>query len=450
MIDRYVQPTMHWLKRVVTQPRSELDRWQRAARFAYDLTRFGARQMQHDRAPQMAAALAFRVLFGLLPVLIVATILVREFTDLDRFLTLIESFLEAVGLDKLTVTVAEADTEPETLQFWLEGMIRTADGINLRAIGSVGFAIIIYASISLMVTIENSFNIIYRASEGRSWARRIPLYWFIMTISPVALGVAAVVDNKFGTLIIEQVNDWQWLFITVSFLWRFLIEWLVMFAVYTLVPHAKVAAKPAAIGAAVTVLLMEIGKQTMGAYLGNAFTISHLYGSLGLVPLFMFWVYLMWLGVLFGLQVSVALQMLHGRRLNEIEQKRETASLIDPAAVLSVMELIASRFNEGQSTPTETIASDASLPRNIVRQILDRLVEAGLLHRVDRDDDAVALALPPEKISADRLIDIGFALADGNGDGHQCSLLTKLRSAQRNLAAQLTLATLVPTKPSEP
>ena len=53
------------LRRAINEPFRELNRWQRAARFTYDLGRYGARQLKEDRAPQMASALAFRTLFGL-------------------------------------------------------------------------------------------------------------------------------------------------------------------------------------------------------------------------------------------------------------------------------------------------------------------------------------------------------------------------------------------------
>ncbi len=76
MLRRNANAAFHWLKRVVSQPREELNRWQQAARFAYDLGRFGARQLRHDQAPQMAAALAFRALLGLVPVLVVGTVLI--------------------------------------------------------------------------------------------------------------------------------------------------------------------------------------------------------------------------------------------------------------------------------------------------------------------------------------------------------------------------------------
>ncbi len=450
-IRRYIQLAVLWLTRVVTQPRSELDRWQRAALFTYDLSRFGARQLRHDRAPQMAAALSFRVLFGLLPVLIVATILVRSVIGIDVFLERLDNLLDDTGLAQMHVMDlaqegADPDAKSVSLKQWLESLVGQAAEINIAAVGWVGLALIIYASISLMVTIENIFNTIYRAPEGRSWARRVPLYWFILTISPAVLGLAAYLDGEIANLFTPS-EGWDWAVTAGSWLWIVMIEWLFMFAVYTLVPNTTVSAKPAAIGAGITVLLLEVGKRTMGAYLSNAFTISHLYGSLGLVPLFMFWVYLMWLGVLFGLQVSATLQMLHGRRLDEIERKRESVGLIDPAAVLTVMEIVTSRFNRGKQTPARKIAEEASLPLHVVSQIFERLAEAGIVHRLDSEEETVSLAQPPDQISADQLIDIGFAMADASGDGKHSSLLERLRETQRNLAAQVTLASLAPPNP---
>ena len=74
-IRELIQKSTEHLLRIITQPRSELTRWQRAARFTYDLGRTGAQQLRRDRASQMAAALAYRTLFSLLPILAVGTAL---------------------------------------------------------------------------------------------------------------------------------------------------------------------------------------------------------------------------------------------------------------------------------------------------------------------------------------------------------------------------------------
>ena len=88
MIQRVFKWTTTCLRNIITRPREELDRWQRAARFFYDLARYGAQQLRHDRASQMAGALAFRSLFALLPVFIVGMIVIKAVRGTDSFLDL--------------------------------------------------------------------------------------------------------------------------------------------------------------------------------------------------------------------------------------------------------------------------------------------------------------------------------------------------------------------------
>lgn len=466
MLRTYVQLALQWLNRVIHQPRSELDRWQRAARFTYDLGRHGYHQLVQDQAPQMAAALAFRALFGLVPVLVVVTILVRAMIGVDEFQRWTDRVLQSLGVDVLTVvppTPLPPDTTPIgpdsmsvdplgpaptalasrarpgiSLQEWLDGVIAQAATVNMAAVGWVGFVLIIYSAISLLVTIEDSFNSIYRAPEGRRWSRRVPIYWFLLTVSPLAVWLMAYLQGR--------LHDWTgpaeqqaWYFILLGIAWNGAIGWLLMFTVYMLVPSTTVAARPAAIGALVAVVLLGLGKQTLGAYLNNAFTVSQLYGSLGLIPLFMFWVYLMWLAVLFGLEVSATLQFLAGRRLEELETSRPTGGQLDPLAVVAVMERIAARFEEGLAATARTLSEETHLADETMQTILHELATSGLVHRLEADATAVAIARSPDTIPASQLLEIGYRLSDAGGEPLS-KLLTRLREAQHALAGQFTLA----------
>jgi membrane protein len=101
----------------------------------------------------------------------------------------------------------------------------------------------------------------------------------------------------------------------------------------------------------------------MVAYISNALTLSYLYGTVGLVPILMLWVYVMWLCILFGLEVSATLQTLGGRRrLEEMDRKRRRQALIEPASILLVMEVIAERFQQSQPIAIRIIAEETSLP----------------------------------------------------------------------------------------
>ncbi|MFC1759559.1 YhjD/YihY/BrkB family envelope integrity protein [Planctomycetota bacterium] len=451
MLREGIKVVVGWIRRAVTKPFEELDRWQRATRFAYDLGRYGAHQLREDRAPQMAAALSFHTLFGLAPVLVVTTILVKAIRGSDAIVKPIHAVLVAAGLDQVYVPAAEPNGADVTLAAWLERLTGQLANVNLSAIGGVGLAVIVCASIGLMVTIENSFNTIYRAPGGRAWVRRVPLYWFVLTVSPVLVALASYVDVHFNNWI-ASVATWQWLLATARVLWSLSIVWLLMFAVYTIVPNSTIAIRPALAGSFVAATLLFVGKHTLGAYLGSAFSINQLYGSLGLVPLFMAWVFLMWLGILFGLQVSATLQMLHGRSLEEMDHKDSRVGMVDPVAVLTIMEIVGRRFAEGQPVALRQIAEIVSVPESVVAKIVECLTREGWLHRIEGPETAFSLAKPPEQMNASEFIELGYQMLDDGGSQHLSAMVRQLRDAQRRAADGATLATLLslsqPTIPS--
>jgi membrane protein len=436
-----------WLKRVLTQPLEELNRYQMAVRSAYDLGRFGARQLQQDRASEMAAALAFRTLFGLVPVLVVTTLLVKGFSAEEHFLGPLEGLLESWGLNKAQLVLpAERGGTTQTLAVWLRENIRLAESVNLAAIGWVGLALTIYSAISLVVTVEDCFNTICRAPAGRPWTRRIPLYWFVLTISPLLLVGSAYIDSWFERqLIALQISPV--LMTTFGVAWSVFSLWLLMLAVYMLFPNTAVNRRPAMVGALVAAILLEIGKRSLGLYFQKAVSLTQLYGSLGLIPLFMFWVYLMWLAVLFGLQVVATLQHLHGRRVAELqEQRRWVSALFDPAVVVTIMQQIAARFMKGQATGAEQIARTTGLAEPVVDRLLAGLVHAELLHPVADAESRFTLRRPPEEIPIDRILEVGFqSVQRDSGAVATGQVLETLRAAQKGAVAAVTLRTLLET-----
>ncbi len=444
MLRDHIRTVVNWLRRAITQPFEELNRWQRAARYAYDLGRYGAHQLREDRASEMAAALAFRTLFGLAPVLVVATILVKSLKGADTILDSLHTFLVGAGLDRIQIVTAESgDGSALSLAKWLEDLASQMAGVNLSAIGWVGLAVIVYAAIGLMVTIENGFNIIYRSPTGRAWTRRVPLYWFILTLSPVLLLLGSYVNEHFNAWI-AQVDTWQWLLVSARAAWSFSLAWLFMFAVYTLIPNSTVPLQPALVGAFVAAVLLGIGKHTLGAYLGNAFAINQLYGSLGLVPLFMFWVYLMWLAVLFGLQVSATLHMLHGRSLDKIERRATRTGIVDPAIVLTIMEIVAENFGNGKTTSTRSVAEAASIAEPNIVLLMERLVQEGMLLKVEHPETGYALAKPADNIDAATLVEVCYRIIDENSrQGRKSVLSDDLRSAQQKIAEGNPLSSLI-------
>jgi len=436
-VARLVQAVVERLTRIMTQPLHELSRFQRTLRFLYDLGRHGARQLQHDRAPQMAGALAFRTLFALLPVLVLGTILIRAFAGFDLLEQKLAEMFTQFGLDDFKVTGASdsAIAGGESISQWLLGLVDQVQHINIAAIGWVGLLVVVYSAIGLMVTIEKSFNIIYRAPEGRSWWNRLYIYWAVLTLAPIALIGAMWLGNWLESFFSARGGWWS-VFKAAPAVWNFLVLWMVTFFVYKLIPNTNVTYRPGLFGALLAAVLLEVGKRTLGAYFANAVTISQLYGSLGLIPVFMFWVYVMWLIVLFGLEVSASLQMLRGRRLEELDGHR--TGLVDPTSVLLVMQVVARSFEASQATTAREIADEVSMSEQTVILMLDDLTTAGIVHRLDQDG-AISMARPPDQVSAEELLEIGYKMCDESEASRASSIIRRLRDAQKGLAGQITL-----------
>jgi membrane protein len=429
-----------WLRRVLTRPQDELTLWQTRTRMGYNIARFGTRQLRQDRAGQMAAALSFRTLFGLLPVLVVTTLLIRAVAGKDSFLEYAQKLVEGLNLDDVSISSAASAGSGQSQQdlgAWLFGMIQSALDLNLTALTWVGIVVVIYAALSLMVTIEKSFNQICRAPGGRSWTRRIQAYWLVLTLSPVLLMSTLYVEGQLGVALTSTTSDSPgWIQLS-RFVWDFFINSLVIFLAFKLIPNTHMRVRATIIGAMVTSFLILALKATLSVYLSNAVSFQQIYGSLGLIPLFMFWIYVMWLVILFGLQVTTTIQRIQGHDLAAIQPFEEGAAIIDPASILLIMGLIAEEFEEGSPVFVDQVSRQTGLPVKPVHQILDRLAMKGHLLRVKGKDACFSLARPPEQIAIKDLMDIGFEMVDGGRE--TAPVLQKFREAQLVIGAHLSL-----------
>lgn len=286
----------------IKNPIEELSRWERVILYVWQLAIQGARQLSQDRASMMAASLTYRTLFGMLPVTVVGAGVAKAIMGNERFEQFMHNAIAALGMNQLQLDTPE-NGEAVTLGSWLSDLVSSGMNINVAALTWAGLLILVYSAITLLVDIEQSFNSICRASRGRSWLHRIPLYWFVLTFGPVLVAVAFWADS-FAAGLFEAIVPWGWLSWFIAIVWDFFLGWLSLLFLYRYVPTVKLRLKSIMVGAFVGALLLLVGKESLGLYFNHALSLRHLYGSLGLVPVFMFWLYLMWLIILLGLQIS--------------------------------------------------------------------------------------------------------------------------------------------------
>jgi membrane protein len=443
MIAKLIRPVADWVSRVIHHPREELTHWQATARFWYDLGRVGGRQLREDRALQMAAALAFHTLFALMPLAVVSTALFKGIQGTDRLHSLVHQLVRSAGLDAVRVVPSEGGSvEGVSLGTWLEEAIRKFGTIELEALGLFGLVGMIYAAVAMLVTVEDSFNTIYRAPQGRAWLRRMPVYWTVLTVGPIGIALLFLVDGHVSRWI-AAVEASSWLMTSLRIAWSIGLVTLMLLGTFVLLPNTHVQWRSAVGGAFVSATLLSLGKVWLAAYINNAFSFGQLYGPLGLVPVLMLWTYAMWVCILFGVEVAAIVQRLGGRHeLEEMEKVRSRSALLDASSVLVLMEVIAEKFQSGQAVEVATLVAETGLPEALAMDILDKLASDRFLHRVAGSNPAYTLARPPEDISAESLVEFGQGLLFGRDRGRLSKFVEELLRSQRDFAGTASLATI--------
>lgn len=257
-------------------------------------------RIRDDRLPQMAASLAYRTLLGLVPVLVVATVVARGLMA-ERFPEFVGQIIEMLGLQGIEVV---SNGEPMALDEWVRELVARAGEVNLATLGWVGVSFVIVTAIWLVAGVEDALNQIARSKNSRTWSRRILLYWFLLTAGPMILAAVPFVSTKLMS-IAEGLPQLTWLLSFAKSAFSVGLTWLLLWVIYTVVPTTELRKRDLMLGAFAAALCIEIGRRFLGVYVMHVLTSNRsVYGSLGIAPIFMLWLYFMWLFVLLGVSLA--------------------------------------------------------------------------------------------------------------------------------------------------
>ncbi len=188
--------------------------------------------------PALAAALAYRTIFGLVPVLVIGLMVIGAYAEEKEISTAVTRLLHFAGLDQVAVDgvsvqvpmdpdqgtvvvdpppvtdkpVGSDVTKPavssQRLDEWIGQLVKQVRTIPFRTIGFIGLGALIYAALSMLVEIERAFNQIYRVPSGRSWWSRVTRYWTLLTLGSIGLFATFYATDAFLTRI-DKVDSWS-------------------------------------------------------------------------------------------------------------------------------------------------------------------------------------------------------------------------------------------------
>jgi membrane protein len=418
----------YWLDITMTdtsiKPDWRQQRWIANSIMALRLLR---RRIEEDRHSQQAAAMTYNTLFSLLPTLVLILVVMSMVLSSDQVATQETALMEMLGLSQLemrqvhpheagmtTQPNSSAATAPANssedhndAQLLTNTLTKTVD--NMRSVlqqpgtGIVGFAVLLWGAISLMNVIETAGNRIYRVTEKRPWTRRLTLYWCVLTIGPLGVAASLYFSAKFVAAT-DSISTGRHVVGFFTILLSNAGDWLLIFILYKLIPNTHVRWISAAIGALLATVLWELGKFGFGLYVHYLSGYGKWYGNLGLIPLFMFWVYLTWNFLLLGLEVAFVHQYYSVLKRRFVLNRGFNAPLIDAKWILPLSILLVRRFEQGKKTTIDNAADELGVTLETTEQLLDALQQAGLVYAMGSIPRQFVLARAPEKITVEELL----------------------------------------------
>ncbi|MCZ4294718.1 virulence factor BrkB family protein [Vibrio sinaloensis] len=253
----------------------------------YLLTRMG-----HDRVNVNAGYLAYITLLSIVPMLTVLLSVLSSFAIFENAGDAIQDFV----ITHFVPAAGDA-VKGALLEFVA----------NTGKMSAVGGAFLFVAALMLISNIDKNLNYIWRVKQKRRAVFSFSMYWMVLTLGPILVGASIAATSYVTSLKIIESEAISGIYDLLLRWLPFLLSFFAFVGLYLLVPNKKVRISHAMVGAIVAALLFEASKKGFAAYITQFPSYQLIYGALAAIPILFVWVYLCWLIVLVGAEVTAAL-----------------------------------------------------------------------------------------------------------------------------------------------
>ena len=378
--------------------------------------------LRRNQLPTQSAALTFYSSIGIGPliafgIMISGFLIDRDIADpnadpQDSVVVQKISDIIAFAAPQVAVTVDtegnDATTQTELSPQLIELITNFSTVAKSGTVGVIGTLVLLFICLRVLTSIEGSFNTLWGVSKGRNFTERIVTYWTFISLGAV-LG-SAVVSLEFLQIFIRLAEN-----LPFGLLIRQVIEFflplltlvmivLLLAAFLRFIPNTQVRWRPALLGAVVVVALLQLYKTLSFLYVQQVVANNSLYGSVGIIVVLMLGLYVFWLLILLGGQVTYAVQNAdfltnENAWQNTSERSRELISL-------SVLLLVMERFKGGlPPVRTSELLKKLRVPSHILNTSISRLCAIGYLSQIEdtnseeERDHAYQPGCPPENVT---------------------------------------------------
>lgn len=342
--------------------------------------RFLWRRFLDDRLFESAGALSFTTVFALVPLSMVVFGVLSVFPAFNRWSDRLSDYV----FSNFVPTSASA----------IGGYLRDFS-LNTGQLTAVGVIVLVVSLLITLVSIEGTFNRIWRVKTAYPRFSRFLVYWTVLTLGALVATASLALSTRFFALEIFKTTSGQWVEATMLRLAPMLIEVVAFTAIYRVVPHRTVQWRHAFAGALLAVLLLELVKWAIGLYLGSFHAYEKIYQTVAFLPIFLLWVYFGWASILLGASIASSISAF---RYQPLAMRLPVGHEIYGLLRMLGRFTLARRQGRGLQTD-EILELEPMLTDALVEEILAQLAGIGLVRRAEsgewllsRDLDNLTLA----------------------------------------------------------
>lgn len=252
---------------------------------------------RHDQIQVSAGYLSYVTLMSLVPLIMVMVSIVSAFPIFGEMHQDIERFIFSHFVP----------TASESIQEHIDGFVSNASKMPATAI------MFLFVLAMLMISaVDKSLNKIWKIHKRRKAVTSFAVYWMILTLGPILVGVSIAATSYIVSLATYTGVDMTGFNELLLRLLPFIASLAGFMVLYMLVPNITIKFKHALIGALVATVLFELAKKGFAAYVTHLPSYEAIYGALATIPILFVWVYLSWLVVFIGAEITVSLQEFDG------------------------------------------------------------------------------------------------------------------------------------------
>lgn len=256
-------------------------------------------RVQETMVFSVASALSYTTLLAVVPLFAIALSIFAAFPMYDDVRAQVQDFLIHYFVPNFG----------ENVEQYMQEFIGATT--QLTSMGVIGLAV---TAILLLYTIENSFNFIFKVKKHRRLSTKITMYWTIITLCPLLLGVAFSLKGYLLTLQYFKPDHIVGYTAFTTIILPNLFTFAVLLLSYLIIPNKKIRLSSALWGAAIAFVCMIILRIGFGYFLSMNITYKTLYGALATIPIMLVWMYSWWAVVLSGAVITATLEDFKGKR----------------------------------------------------------------------------------------------------------------------------------------